>query len=85
MQYSNNNAIISVVIAIDKHNQSARISFRKTTNPNPSPTGAEFGFVCCGGDEGDRTPYLLNAIQALSQVSYTPTGCTPLFPAALLL
>jgi hypothetical protein len=26
-----------------------------------------------GGDEGDRTPYLLNAIQALSQVSYTPT------------
>jgi hypothetical protein len=31
---------------------------------------------CCvffsGGDEGDRTPYLLNAIQALSQVSYTP-------------
>ena len=28
----------------------------------------------CGGDEGDRTPYLLNAIQALSQVSYTPTG-----------
>src|SRR5699024_7425095 len=30
--------------------------------------------VFCGGDEGDRTPYLLNAIQALSQVSYTPTG-----------
>ena len=28
----------------------------------------------CGGDEGDRTPYLLNAIQALSQVSYTPTA-----------
>ena len=34
------------------------------------PTGSDF----CGGDEGDRTPYLLNAIQALSQVSYTPTG-----------
>ncbi len=28
--------------------------------------------VSDGGDEGDRTPYLLNAIQALSQVSYTP-------------
>ena len=28
--------------------------------------------VSFGGDEGDRTPYLLNAIQALSQVSYTP-------------
>ena len=25
-----------------------------------------------GGDGGDRTPYLLNAIQALSQVSYAP-------------
>ena len=27
-----------------------------------------------GGDEGGRTPYLLNAIQALYQLSYTPTG-----------
>ncbi len=31
----------------------------------------------CGGDEGDRTPYLLNAIQALSQVSYAPTFSVP--------
>ena len=30
----------------------------------------------CGGDDRDRTDYLLNAIQALSQVSYTPTGDT---------
>ena len=29
-----------------------------------------------GGDKGSRTPDLLNAIQALSQLSYTP-GCTP--------
>jgi hypothetical protein len=29
-------------------------------------------FFMFGGDEGDRTPCLLNAIQALSQVSYTP-------------
>lgn len=28
--------------------------------------------VSAGGDEGDRTPYLLNAIQALYQLSYTP-------------
>ena len=27
-----------------------------------------------GGDEEDRTLYLLNAIQALSQVSYAPIG-----------
>ena len=48
------------------------IYFIKTTNPNPSPTGFGFGLWRFGGDEGDRTPYLLNAIQALSQVSYTP-------------
>ena len=34
------------------------------------PVGSDF----CGGDEGDRSPYLLNAIQSLSQVSYPPTG-----------
>ena len=28
-----------------------------------------------GGDEGDRTPYLLLARQALSQMSYTPILC----------
>ena len=28
--------------------------------------------VVIGGDEGGRTPYLLNAIQALYQLSYTP-------------
>ena len=31
-----------------------------------------FVFFSCGGDEGGRTPYLLNAIQALYQLSYTP-------------
>ena len=29
-------------------------------------------FLSVGGDEGGRTPYLLNAIQALYQLSYTP-------------
>ena len=28
--------------------------------------------LCFGGDKGSRTPDLLNAIQALSQLSYTP-------------
>ena len=37
-----------------------------------------------GGDEGDRTPYLLNAIQALSQVSYTPTGTKHIFSLIVL-
>jgi hypothetical protein len=38
-----------------------------------------------GGDEGDRTPYLLNAIQALSQVSYTPTNKVSFIKANLIL
>ena len=29
-----------------------------------------------GGDKRDRTADLLNAIQALSQLSYTPIECT---------
>ena len=37
-----------------------------------------------GGDEGDRTLYLLNAIQALSQVSYAPMRLAG-FPTACLL
>ena len=28
-----------------------------------------------GGDEGDRTPDLLTASQALSQLSYAPKRC----------
>ena len=39
---------------------------------------------CFGGDEGDRTPYLLNAIQALSQVSYTPELLLMLLPLRLM-
>ena len=36
------------------------------------PDKIGFVFFICGGDEGGRTPYLLNAIQALYQLSYTP-------------
>ena len=31
-----------------------------------------YGAILCGGDKRDRTADLLNAIQALSQLSYTP-------------
>ena len=45
--------------------QGRKLTFRGTTL-----------FTCTkyenGGAEGDRTPDLLNAIQALSQLSYTP-------------
>lgn len=34
-----------------------------------------------GGDKRDRTADLLNAIQALSQVSYTPTAPAPISAA----
>ncbi len=37
-----------------------------------NPTVIGFVFFVSGGDEGGRTPYLLNAIQALYQLSYTP-------------
>ena len=36
-------------------------------------TGSEFEFLLFGGAERDRTVDLLNAIQALSQLSYGPT------------
>ena len=36
--------------------------------------GNKFGLCCFGGDKRDRTADLLNAIQALSQLSYTPTS-----------
>jgi hypothetical protein len=36
------------------------------------PEGSEHGTSKIGGGEGDRTPYLLNAIQTLYQVSYAP-------------
>ena len=51
-----------------------RIKFKVWTLQKKKPVEPTFYRLFCGGDEGDRTPYLLNAIQALSQVSYTPTG-----------
>ena len=41
---------------------------------------ASVRLVSCGGAEGDRTPDLLNAIQALSRLSYGPTQA-PIIPA----
>ena len=37
------------------------------------------GLVVFGGDKRDRTADLLNAIQALSQLSYTPMYRKPLY------
>ena len=48
-----------------------------TSNTKKAPKPLKFQDFL-GGDEGDRTPYLLNAIQALSQVSYTPVFVTKL-------
>ena len=46
--------------------------YEKTTFSYENVVFLSFSGAFRGGDEGDRTPYLLNAIQALSQVSYTP-------------
>ncbi len=45
------------------------IFIHRRRQKNPNPHGSGFG-----GDKGSRTPDLLNAIQALSQLSYTPKG-----------
>ena len=39
-----------------------------------SPETVEFQGFSLGGDKRDRTADLLNAIQALSQLSYNPIG-----------
>ena len=59
--------------------RSVFVEGRETEKENPEPFGSG-----SGGDEEDRTPYLLNAIQALSQVSYTPTGLPSFLTAQLL-
>src|SRR6195256_2967360 len=41
-----------------------QLSYSREQTPVPPPR--------CHGGEGNRTPDLLNAIQALSQLSYTP-------------
>jgi hypothetical protein len=48
-----------------------RLNLVKTNNQGREQTG--FAKVTFGGAGGVRTPYLLNAIQALSQMSYSPT------------
>jgi hypothetical protein len=45
------------------------------TKPARYPNGYRAGFVVFGGGEGIRTPGLSDANAALSQLSYTPTGC----------
>jgi hypothetical protein len=42
------------------------------TSYKKSPETVEFQGFSLGGDKRDRTADLLNAIQALSQLSYTP-------------
>ena len=48
------------------------IAVQSPPKKKKNPTVIGFVFFSCGGDEGGRTPYLLNAIQALYQLSYTP-------------
>ena len=45
---------------------------RKQIFCNKKAVGLTNGLVNSGGDKRDRTADLLNAIQALSQLSYTP-------------
>jgi hypothetical protein len=48
---------------------------------NPQPKNS-LGFKFGGGDKQDRTADLLHAMQALSQLSYTPTGKTSIIASS---
>ena len=54
------------------HAAGGTASPRRVPEKEKEPDKIGFVFFNCGGDEGGRTPYLLNAIQALYQLSYTP-------------
>ena len=43
------------------------------TKMERTPQSVPYLIDLIGGDEGDRTPDLMNAIHALSQLSYVPT------------
>ena len=47
-------------------------TWRKSIDMKKGPNLRWSLIQCSGGDEGDRTPDLLTASQALSQLSYTP-------------
>ena len=53
--------------------RNAAESARCTKSTKKTPDRERSG-VLCGGAREDRTPDLLNAIQALSHLSYGPTG-----------
>lgn len=46
--------------------------FSPAIHEKPEPAFTDSGYFSYGGDEGDRTPDLLHAMQALSQLSYAP-------------
>ena len=47
-------------------------TWRKSIDMKKGPNLRWSLIQCSGGDEGDRTPDLLTASQALSQLSYAP-------------
>ena len=65
--------LVNVLVILPNYSQFPAISqnFRLSANKKKTcnPNGLQ---VFVGGDKRDRTADLLNAIQALSQLSYTP-------------
>ena len=60
------------------------IQERRTGAARTKKPSTKYGRPCCGA-EGDRTPDLVNAIHALSQLSYSPallTGARQIYPPA---
>ena len=54
-----------------------QLSYSRKVAPPLAARWGDTGALAPSGDEGNRTPDLLNAIQALSQLSYVPACRSP--------
>jgi hypothetical protein len=66
-----------IPLTVSKYQRPKRLEPRSWTHGMNKGTRWMPFVIDNGGDEGDRTPDLMNAIHALSQLSYVPVFSTP--------
>ena len=71
----------NVVKTLGTLNRTADLLIEKQLTAGSRPTGNPNALRMFGGAERDRTVDLLNAIQALSQLSYSPTKRARIYPS----
>ena len=70
--------LVATVVATEKNSAKfKKIILRKKLGKSPENRSFQGFLFLFGGDKRDRTADLLNAIQALSQLSYTPKFTAP--------